>query len=260
MVRIDEQYIKGAFQDYVSAYNSDDSKIRLKINHTYRVADLSRQIAESAFPEGADLVWLAGILHDIGRFEQIRRYGTFADADSVDHACFGADLLFKEGLFEKFVPDWQDTLTAEEYRILEISIRNHNRFRLQDGLSEKEERYCNILRDADKVDIFRVNWDTPMEEIYNVTTRELKQAEITEEVKESFRRHTAVLRALKKTPVDHLVGHICLVYELCFPVSRKIVKEQGYLWKLLGFESDHPGTREWFQYMRQEMAGYRPES
>ena len=33
--------------------------------------------------------------------------------------------------------------------------------------------YCNILRDADKIDILRVNVETPLEDIYNVTTAEL---------------------------------------------------------------------------------------
>ena len=42
--------------------------------------------------------------------------------------------------------------------------------------------FCNILRDADKVDIFRVNVDTPAEDIYNVTTEELKNSQVSPEV------------------------------------------------------------------------------
>ena len=38
---------------------------------------------------------------------------------------------------------------------------------------------CNILRDADKIDILRVNCDTPLEDIYNVTTKELKKASVS---------------------------------------------------------------------------------
>ena len=48
------------------------------------------------------------MLHDIGRFEQIRRFGTFNDAQSVDHAEFGADLLFKEGLIRKFAEGYYE--------------------------------------------------------------------------------------------------------------------------------------------------------
>lgn len=81
--------------------------------------------------------------------------------------------------------------------------------------------YCKILRDADKIDILRVNLDTPMEEIYNVTTEELKNSQVTPEVMQAFDEHHAVLRALKKTAIDNAVGHISLTYELEYPMSRK---------------------------------------
>ena len=58
------------FQHYVSAYNPSDPKIRLKIDHTYRVAGLCGKIAASVGAD-ADLAWLCGMLHDIGRFEQV---------------------------------------------------------------------------------------------------------------------------------------------------------------------------------------------
>ena len=45
------------------------------------------------------------MLHDIGRFEQIKRYGTFNDSKSVDHGEFGADLLFKE---QRLIEDYID--------------------------------------------------------------------------------------------------------------------------------------------------------
>ena len=60
-------------------------------------------------------------------------------------------------------------------------------------------------------------------------------------------------KLLKKAPVDHLVGHICLTFELVYPVSRQLVKEQGYLKRIMAFESNNPKTRKQFEYMRQEM-------
>ena len=46
-----------------------------------------------------------------------------------------------------------------------------------------------------------------------------------------------MLRSLKKTAVDNVVGHISLVYELVYPESCRIVKRQGYLDRLMNFES-----------------------
>ena len=39
-----------------------------------------------------DLAWFTGLLHDVGRFEQLRNYGTFIDAESIDHAVYGAQI------------------------------------------------------------------------------------------------------------------------------------------------------------------------
>ena len=246
---IDREKVVQAFDRYVSAYNTADPKIRLKIDHTYRVAALCEKIAQSAGVGNVDLAWLCGMLHDIGRFEQVRRYNTFVDAWSVDHAGLGADLLFRDGLLALF----GTVLSEEETHILERSIRSHSAYRLSAGLSDTEITYCNVLRDADKIDIFRVNCDTPIEEIYNVTTEELKTAAVSEEVKACFHNRTAVLRKLKKTAADHIVGHLCLLFELVYPVSREIAREQGYVDKLLAFESENPDTSAWFRYMRENI-------
>ncbi len=95
-----------------------------------------------------------------------------------------------------------------------------------------------------------------MEEIYNTTTEVLKTDGVSEEVKECFRQRKTVLRKQRVTVVDHLVGHICLVFDLVYPKSLQIVKEQGYLDRLLNFASDNTKTREWFSYMQEDMGKY----
>ena len=77
-----------AFASYVGQYDSKDPKISLKIKHTYKVAELCDKIgaALGLTGDGLDAAWLCGMLHDIGRFEQIRQYNTFIDGKSVNHA------------------------------------------------------------------------------------------------------------------------------------------------------------------------------
>ncbi|MBR6452361.1 MAG: HD domain-containing protein [Lachnospiraceae bacterium] len=246
MKQIRRDAVKQAFASYTEHYNTADPKIRLKIDHTYRVADLCDQIASTVPEADRDLAWLCGMLHDVGRFEQVKRYHTFSDADSVDHAAFGADLLFLEHLLDHF-----GDFDERSKEILEISIRNHNRFRIDENVPEEYRTYCRILRDADKIDIFRVNTETPLEEIYNVSTKELKTAAVSEAVKQGFLEGRATLRSQRETPADILVSHICLVFELEYPISRQIAREQGYLNKLLAFRSDNPETNEWFAKMRE---------
>ena len=119
---LDREKIRCVFDRYVSKYNAYDPKIKLKIDHTYRVADLAETIANEVRVD-ADLAWLCGMLHDIGRFEQVKRYNTFTDALSVDHAEFGADLLFKNGLIDRF----DLNLSQQELLILEVSVRYHSK-------------------------------------------------------------------------------------------------------------------------------------
>ncbi len=94
-------------------------------------------------------------------------------------------------------------------------------------MSAEKTAYCNILRDADKIDIFRVNCDTPLEDIYNVSTAELKQAAVSDLVKKCFMEKHTVLRSLKHTPVDNLVGHVCLVFVLVYPDEYTDCKGTG---------------------------------
>ena len=237
-MKIDRRRATTAFAAYVRPYNSRDPKVRLKIEHTYRVAALCERIARSLAlpPDETDLAWLSGLLHDVGRFEQLRRYGTFNDALSIDHAACSVSVLFDEGRIRAYLPD-----DAED-ALLRRAVALHNVYRLPDGLDPRTLRLCRILRDADKVDILKVNVEVPMEDIYNVTTAELRGAAFTPAVLENFYRNTAILRPLKRTAADNVAGLISLVYELVYPESLRAVQEQGYLARLLQFASDNPQT------------------
>ena len=251
---IDRNHVKNTFAEYVSHYNEKDEKVKLKIDHTYRVAELCDTIARSVklSEKDIDLAWLCGMLHDIGRFEQIKNYGTFIDAESVDHALYGAKILFDDGKIGDYLGQPSDELCD----FLRKVISCHSAYRVPKEYDERTRMFANILRDADKIDILKVNVEVPLEEIYNVTTEELMNAEVTKEVMDSFGEGNAILRSLKKNPVDHVVGHISLVYELVYQISVKIVQEQGYLDKLMNFPSYNPRTRKQFEELRGMMQSY----
>lgn len=250
-MKIDKQRVCETFRNYTEHYNAADAKIALKIHHTYRVAELCEAIAVSEHKnkEERELAWLLGMLHDIGRFEQLRRYNTFEDAKSVDHAALGAELLFQgeNALIREYAED------ASEDELLEAAVRMHSVYRLPENLDERTEMFCNILRDADKIDILRVNIETPLEEIYNTSAQELYHAEVTQEVMQSFYEHHATLRSMKRTSVDHIAGHVSLIYELVFPESIRLVKEQGYWEKLIDFPSENERTKKQLRELKQEM-------
>lgn len=286
-MKINREHIKKAFQEYTDRYDSTNPKIKLKIDHTYRVANLCEQIAQSLELSAAevDLAWLSGMLHDVGRFEQLRRYNTFSDAQSIDHARFAVELLYEEGLIADYVPEtsttelvadartWRSMGGANEsptaqsedmplsdiLQTLRIAIGEHSAYRIQKGLDERTQMFCQILRDADKVDIFRVICDTPMEEVYGFQTKDILRSAITPEVMQAFYEHHAVLRKLKKCPADYIVAHGSLTFELVYQESLRIAKEQGYLKQMMSFQSENPDTAEMFEDLRKDLNGYLEE-
>ena len=246
---MDRKKIICTFENYVSNYNLNDPNIYLKYKHTGKVAENCERIAKSLnlSEQDIDLAWEIGMLHDIGRFEQLRRFDTFIDTESIDHAEFGGDLLFKDGLIQQFDDE------KENYELLEKAIRLHSLYRLPEDLSEKELLFCQVIRDADKIDIYRANYETGLHVIYHVTKEELLNSEITPEVYQVFCEERAIPRNIRKTIADNLVGHIALTFELVYPESKSMAIEQGYLKKLLETEFVNPETIELMKQISQRM-------
>ena len=243
---MDREYIKRAFKSYTDAYDSSDPKVKLKIDHTYRVADLADKIARSIGldEEDVDLAWLLGILHDIGRFEQLSRYHTFNDRRSVDHAKLSADLLH-EGLGDIFVPKDVD------YNLVEKAVRLHNVLELPKDLTKRENMFCDILRDADKIDILRVNCETPREQIYDLPPERFANDQVSDLVMQDILSKRSVNRQNAKTAVDPIVGQISFIFGLVYPWSVEEMKRQGYLDQMLHFESQNEKTRADFAQIQE---------
>jgi len=258
---INRAEVEKSFRDYTSAYNLNGAKVKLKVDHTFRVAALSDVITDSLGMNGydKDLAWLLGMLHDIGRFEQVRRYHTFRDALSINHAELSADILFRDGLIRNFINVESDCPPSGDYLLIEKVIRLHNVFRLPDDLTERELRFATILRDADKLDIVRVNVETPRSEIYNVQDNIFLESEITDEVYEAILRRQNLFRNMMKTPADLMLGHVSFIFGLVYPVSVRLMKEQGYLETVLQFPSRNARTWQQFAEIRRVVHEYMEE-
>lgn len=223
---IDIEKAKMFFLEYVKAYNAEDGKIALKINHILRVSKISREIAEKLNLEYEDkiLAELIGLLHDIGRFEQIKRYNTFSDGKSIDHGNYGAKILFEDGLIRKFIED-------DKYdEIIRKAILNHNKLIIEEGLNERELLHVKIIRDADKLDIFNVLIIEKLENSYGCI--EMKNEKISHQIYLEFKKQHMINYNNIKTHADLLVAHIAYIFDLNFNYSLKYVKENNYIKRL----------------------------
>lgn len=249
---IDKQKAENAFRGYTSRYDVSNTMIRHKVEHTFRVAENCERIAGSLGVNGEDaaFAWFLGLLHDIGRFEQVRRFGTFIDSVSVDHAEFGADLLFRDGLMGEFV---DEGFPEQEKALLETAIRQHNKLTLPENLEERTRRFCEIIRDADKADIFHVVAELPFEERIGTSKGLFQEGiEASEAVMNCVLSHRCVPRALRKTRFEGHISHCCLAFELVFPETRRIVREQGFLSQMLA-EWDAEGQPLWNERERAQL-------
>lgn len=223
---IDMIEAKKAFKEYVKKYNPEDEKIKIKIVHIERVAENSKRIAENLnlSQEDIELAELIGLLHDIGRFEQVRLYHTFVDKDSINHGEYGAKVLFEDGLIRKFIKD------DKFDRIIKLAIINHNRADIEEGLTEREKLHAKIIRDADKADIFTILISGDKKAIWEKA--DLSDDKISDEIYREFVEDKRINYKERKTSADILVSHFNYVYDLNFPETRKIIRDNKYIDKL----------------------------
>lgn len=172
MTAIDRDRARAAFKSYTDAYDATNPRIALKIEHTYHVAEACDTVAREQgwSTEDIDLAWLCGLLHDMGRFEQLRRWDTFKDAESMSHAALGIEVLFGENPADApavtSIRDFIDDPAEDE--LIRASIAYHSDFRLPAQLDERTRSFCDIVRDGDKIDIMRTIADSTVETILKV--------------------------------------------------------------------------------------------
>lgn len=244
---IDRRRAREAFDSYVAAYDATNPRIALKVEHTLRVAELCERIAREAgfTPAGVDLAWLCGLLHDIGRFEQLRRWDTFSDAASTSHAALGVEVLFGNegdtgvadddgsttdapGIIHRFI-DPNDEL--EE--VIRAAVGFHSDYRLPEDLNVRIHAICDVVRDADKLDILRVASTDTVETVLNANEDELLASAVSPAIEDAFFEHRTAHYSERITPVDYLVNLACFAFELVYPASLEIADEQEYIYRAL---------------------------
>lgn len=223
---IDMIEAKKAFKEYVKKYNPEDEKIKIKIVHIEKVAENSKRIAQNLglSQEDVELAELIGLLHDIGRFEQVRLYHTFVDKDSINHGKYGVKILFEDGLIRNFIKD------NKFDKIIKLAIVNHNRADIEEDLTERERLHAKIIRDADKTDIFRILISGDKKAIWEKA--DLSDDKISDEIYREFVEDKRINYKERKTSADILVSHFNYVYDLNFPETRKIIRDNKYIDKL----------------------------
>jgi hypothetical protein len=147
-------YFKDWFKKYVALYydlpGDGVRPILLKEQHTKRTCKEIVLLGRESGLKNEDLLLAetAALFHDIGRFPQWKNYSTFIDSASEDHALLGLEVISQHEILMD--------LRAEERELVQVAIRHHNLRKLPLSLSPRQDFFSRLLRDADKLDIWRL--------------------------------------------------------------------------------------------------------
>ena len=223
------------YDAYVDTFRGADGELpvmmRLKRAHTGFVVRNAESIAsgEGFTDEEQEVALAAALLHDTGRYEQLRRYDTFRDSDSVDHAVFSHDIVKEKG--------WLDSVkgvSVEWKGAILNAVLYHNRRDLPEDMDHLTEVASHTVRDADKLDIFRVLEDQVAHTDWRNDTRAFWNLAV------SAPPNPVVVECIEKSqPVDYqnvkslsdfvLIQVGWMISGLRFATSRRLCRERNHL-------------------------------
>jgi HD superfamily phosphodiesterase len=217
-----------SFLLFYSGWNKGNAgKVDMKKMHCYRVSELAGNIAVSLHlnTEDVALARITGLLHDLGRFPQLVKYNTYDDSVSADHAAMAIDELDRSNIFQE--------IDSEIAGIIKVAIYQHNKPVLPENLSERETLFCNILRDADKLDNlyslteYYTNPNPGMDHSlhYNLPGG----LGISDDVALAAKSGKTVAREALRTRDDLKVMQLSWVYGLNFKASFRILTHERYV-------------------------------
>ena len=220
------------FERYVEPFRDTDPEgrinIQLKIDHTRKVCAAMAELCEGEqlSPSETTLAVVVALLHDVGRFPQYRRWRTFRDSDSDNHARLAIEVIREERLLEACSP--------EEQLLIEEAIRFHNLLELPKAITSPTRRYIDLIRDADKLDIWRVFVDLleqPPKERASAAT--LGLPDLPDMVTDSCVTALAAGRIVRLDTAtcfnDFKLMQISWIYDLNSATARKLLRQRGYI-------------------------------
>jgi len=243
MKKNDLVQLKRWFADYVSGYYTADAAynrdIRLKEEHSKRVRDNIVMLCKALDTSQPDILLAEAmaLLHDIGRFKQYAVYGTFNDMNSENHAKLGLRQIGLHKILRIY--------SKYDKRLIAKAIAYHNVIVLPKVADKKILFFMRLLRDADKLDIWKVVID------YYHERKDKPNATIELGLPDGHRCSPEVLHALiehkpakmqdLKTLNDFKLLQIGWVFDLNFVPSFQMAQKRKYIEQIA---STLPQSRE----------------
>ena len=227
------------FDEYLKKYDMSDENINYKYHHSYRVMDNMEILAKSLNLPYCDinLAKCIGLLHDIGRFEQYNLFHCFKDS-LLDHGDYGEEILKKENILKQY------NISKDDYEVVYKAIRNHNKFKIEYNLTNRELLFCQLLRDADKLDILYALGN-------KIIIKKLAEDNlpITQEVKNAFFANMPVKKKKENNLSDNIILIFSFIYDVnCF-ITLDLIKTYDYYNKIYDRLKDKEKFKPYIDYI-----------
>lgn len=235
---MDKNNIKNTFKEYVKKFDETDPAIKMKIDHSYRVMEIATDIAKNvtSSKDDIEISTIAGLLHDYARFQQWTQYKTYSDLASIDHADLAVDLLFDEEI-KRY------TEKKQYYNKIYDAIKYHNKLEIPNNINKDNRLICEIIRDADKLDIFYIN--------SNRTLIIGDDDIVTPKVKKDFLSKKLIDRRNMKNSVDNILLLLSMVFDLNFKYSYKYLLETKIIDKMYEKITNKNKIEEYFKILKE---------
>lgn len=168
------------------------------------------------------------LFHDIGRFEQFTRYQTFVDKKSESHGELGIKVLQQEKALAALDQDTQ--------KLILKAISYHNRLSIPDDEGHICIFFSELLRDADKLDIFNlVSTYYNSNETQRSTAVELDLPdipEVSEEIMTSIAEGKMISTHQLKSLNDFKLLQMSWIYDVNCQPAFQVIYDRDYLRKI----------------------------
>jgi hypothetical protein len=237
--------LKSWFDKFVASHYCDDefinANVKIKYEHTRFVCEEMLYLADELKlnENQRSLAESIALLHDVGRFPQFVKYRTFNDPRSINHCQLALDVIQKENVL--------DGLPAEEQKSIETAVKYHGAKVLPPNLSGDSLLFSKMIRDADKIDIYRV-----VTRAYIQHRDDPDNFKLEIEFPDLPGYTPAILDAvLAGRLIEYRHLHcwndmkllvLGWVYDVNFPATLKRIRQRGYIETILSFLPDNDDT------------------
>ena len=209
------------FEKYVEPFDTTiDDKMKLRYEHTYKTVTMSEALATNIGldEEGIEISKIIALFHDIGRFLQIKDFDHYSDHKSFDHADYSDFILTENNFLEKCF------LEQKWWPIIQKAVKNHNKYKIEENLTQEELLYARVIRDVDKLDILNTSIMNNLESLVKKP-----DGPLSPEAFNDFMNCTSVTNRYVRTKLDSALSKLAFIFDINFIWSLNYMIENKYI-------------------------------